>query len=66
MEILANNLDPKEWLVNNEWPDLPVDSDAFPHYTKLSEIMLQFAKEYHADQLLKSARKEETKFKKYL
>jgi hypothetical protein len=55
-----------DWLDRNEWPDLAVDSDAFSHYTQMSKIMEQYAREYHAKQLEKARKKEETKFKKFL
>ena len=56
----------KDWLEENEWPDIPVDSDAYSHYTNLSELLEQFAKEYHQKQLIKWALVEESRFKKYL
>jgi hypothetical protein len=55
-----------DWLDRNEWPDLAVDSDAFSHYTQMSKIMEQYAREYHAKQLEKARKNEETKFKKFL
>ena len=55
-----------EWLNKNEWPEMHVYSDAFSHHTMLSSIMEQYAREYHAKQLEKARKKEETKFKKFL
>ena len=55
-----------DWLDRNEWPDLAVDSDVFSHYTQMSKIMEQYAREYHAKQLEKARKNEETKFKKFL
>ena len=49
------SIESKDWLNNNEWPDVPIDSDAYAHYTYLSELMEQFAKEYHENQLTKYA-----------
>lgn len=54
------------WLDKNEWPDLPVDSTAFSHYTMLSKIMEQYAREYHVDKLKQAKNQEETKFNEYL
>ena len=45
----------KEWLDRNEWPDIPIDSSAYSHYTYLSELLEQFGKEYHEKQLVKYA-----------
>jgi|TARA_B100000768_G_scaffold91507_1_gene85661 hypothetical protein len=56
----------KEWLNKNEWPDVAVDSDAFSHYTQLSKIMEQYAREYHAKKLGQAKKQEETKFNEYL
>ena len=56
----------KEWLNKNEWPDVAVDSDVFSHYTKLSKIMEQYAREYHAKKLGQAKKQEETKFNEYL
>lgn len=56
----------KEWLNKNEWPDVAVDSDAFSHYTKLSKIMEQYAREYHVKKLGQAKKQEETKFNEYL
>ena len=56
----------KEGLDRNEWPDIPVDSDAYSHYTHLSELMEQFAKEYHEKQLVKYAIVQRSKFNKFL
>tara|TARA_B110000305_G_C19045423_1_gene450190 strand:+ start:415 stop:594 length:180 start_codon:yes stop_codon:yes gene_type:complete len=56
----------KEWLNKNEWPDVAIDSDAFSHYTKLSKIMEQYAREYHAKKLGQAKKQEETKFNEYL
>lgn len=55
-----------DWLNKNEWPDLPVDSTAFSHYTMLSKIMEQYAREYHVDKLKQAKNQEETKFNEYL
>lgn len=60
------SLEAKNWLAENEWPDLPVDSDAFSHYSTMSKLMDQFAKEYTKQALVKWAKVEETKFNKYL
>lgn len=59
-------MEAKEWLNKNEWPDIHVDSDAFSHYTKMSKIMEQFAKEYHAEKLDNARKKEETQYNKFL
>ena len=56
----------EEWLNKNEWPEMHIYSDAFSHHTLLSRIMEQYAREYHAKQLEKARKKEETKFKKFL
>jgi hypothetical protein len=61
MEIEA-----KKWLNENEWPDNNIDSDAFSHYTKMSSIMEQYAREYHAKKLEEARKKEVTQFKKFL
>lgn len=55
-----------DWLDKNEWPDIPVDSTAFSHYTMLSNIMEQYAKEYHAGELEKARKREITKFNQFL
>lgn len=55
-----------EWLDKNEWPEMPIDSDAFSHYTMLSNIMEQYAKEYHARELEKASKREITKFNQFL
>ena len=55
-----------DWLDKNEWPDLAVDSDAFSHYTKMSKIMEQYAKEYHAKKLEEARKVEVTQFSKFL
>ena len=55
-----------KWLTENEWPDLPVDSDAFSHYTTMSTLMDQFAKEYHENELIKYAIIQKSKYKKFL
>ena len=55
-----------DWLDKNEWPDLAVDSDAFSHYTQMSKIMEQYAKEYHAKKLEEARKKEITEFNKFL
>jgi len=55
-----------EWLDRNEWPDLPVDSSAFSHYTHMSKIMEQYAREYHTAQLEKSRKREQTRFNNFL
>lgn len=60
------SIESKEWLNSNEWPDVPIDSDAYSHYTYLSELMEQFAKEYHEKQLTKYALVTKTKFNKFL
>ena len=59
-------LESKEWLEKNEWPYIPVDSDAYSHYTHLSELLDQFGKEYNQKQLVKWAIVEKSKFKKFL
>ena len=51
-----------DWLDKNEWPDLAVDSDAFSHYTQMSKIMEQYAKEYHAKKLEEARKVELTKY----
>lgn len=55
-----------DWLDKNEWPDLPVDSSAFSHYTLMSKIMEQYAKEYHAEKLEHAKKLEITQFNKFL
>ena len=55
-----------DWLDKNEWPDLPVDSAAFSHYTLMSKIMEQYAKEYHANKLEQARKTEVTQFNKFL
>ena len=55
-----------EWLNKNEWPDLPVDSSEFSHYTQMSKIMEQYAKEYHAKRLEEARKQELTKYTKFL
>ena len=55
-----------DWLNKNEWPDLAVDSDAFSHYTKMSKIMEQYAKEYHTKKLEEARKQELTKYTKFL
>ena len=55
-----------DWLDKNEWPDLPVDSSAFSHYTLMSKIMEQYAKEYHAEKLEQARKREVTQFNKFL
>ncbi len=60
------SIESKVWLNDNEWPDIPIDSDAYSHYTHLSELLEQFAKEYHENQLVKYATIQKTKFKKFL
>lgn len=55
-----------DWLDRNEWPDLAVDSDAFSHYTQMSKIMEQYAKEYHARKLEEAREKEIIKYTKFL
>tara|TARA_R110000737_G_scaffold342186_2_gene366765 strand:+ start:933 stop:1118 length:186 start_codon:yes stop_codon:yes gene_type:complete len=56
----------KKWLEENEWPDLPVDSDAFSHYTTMSKLMDQFAKEYHHRALVKWSIVESASFNNHL
>ena len=53
-------------LDKNEWPDLAIDSDAFSHYTQMSKIMEQYAKEYHAKRLEEARKQELTKYTKFL
>ena len=60
------SVESKDWLDRNEWPNIPIDSDAYSHYTYLSELMEQFAKEYHEKQLVKYALVTKTKFNKFL
>lgn len=55
-----------DWLDKNEWPDLAVDSDAFSHYTQMSKIMEQYAKEYHTKKLEEARKVELTKYTKFL
>ena len=55
-----------DWLDKNEWPDQPVDSSAFSHYTLMSKIMEQYAKEYHAEKLEQARKTEITQFNKFL
>ena len=55
-----------DWLDKNEWPDLAIDSDAFSHYTQMSKIMEQYAKEYHAKKLEEARKVELTKYTKFL
>lgn len=63
---MSSSFKASDWLEENEWPDLPVDSDAFSHYSTMSKLMDQFAKEYHQKALVKWAKVEESKFNKYL
>ena len=63
---MKSNLKAKDWLAENEWPDIPVDSDAFSHYTNMSKLMDQFAKEYHHNALVKWAIVEGASFDKHL
>jgi hypothetical protein len=60
------SIESKDWLDRNEWPNIPIDSDAYSHYTYLSELMEQFAKEYHEKQLVKYELVTKTKFNKFL
>ena len=55
-----------EWLNKNEWPEMPIYSDAFSHHTMLSSIMEQYAKEYHANKLELARKREVTQFNKFL
>ena len=55
-----------DWLDKNEWPDLAIDSDVFSHYTQMSKIMEQYAKEYHAKRLEEARKQELTKYTKFL
>lgn len=55
-----------EWLSKNEWPEMPIYSDAFSHHTMLSSIMEQYAKEYHAKKLEEARKREITQFNKFL
>jgi len=56
----------EDWLDKNEWPDLAVDSSAFSHYTMMSKIMEQYAKEYHVNKLKEARKIEETQFNNFL
>jgi hypothetical protein len=47
----------KKWLNDNEWPNLPVDSDAFSHYTTLDILMEEYAKHYMKEKLEDIAKK---------
>ena len=54
----------KDWLQQEEWENVAVDSEKFSHYTTLDIILEEYAKVY-----LKSKLKEidkNTKLKKYL
>ena len=54
----------KEWLKENEWSNLPVESEQWSHYTMMDTIMEEYAKYY-----LKNKMKEidnTTFLKKYL
>ena len=54
----------KDWLEQEEWENVAVDSQKFSHYTTLDIILEEYAKVY-----LKSKLKEiekNTKLKKYL
>jgi hypothetical protein len=59
-------MDVKEWLDKNEWPDEPIESDAYSHYTFMSQIMLKFAKEYHVHKLESAKRQEAVTIKKFI
>ena len=50
-------IEAKKWLNENEWPDNSIDSDAFSHHTKMSTIMEQYAREYHAKKCRRSSKK---------
>ena len=41
----------KKWLNDNEWPNKPIDSDAWSHYTHLDVIMEEYAKHYMKEKL---------------
>ena len=36
----------KEWLKENEWSNLPVESEQWSHYTMMDTIMEEYAKYY--------------------
>lgn len=54
----------KEWLNENEWDNVNVDSTAYSHYTKLDKIMEEYAKHYLKEHLTHTSSK--IKFEKYL
>jgi hypothetical protein len=41
----------QKWLNENEWPNQPIDSDAYSHYTTLDILMEEYAKHYMKEQL---------------
>ena len=41
----------KKWLNENEWPNQPIDSDAYSHYTTLDILMEEYAKHYMKEKL---------------
>lgn len=41
----------KEWLDENEWDNVDVDSTIYPHSTKLDKIMEEYAKHYFKENL---------------
>ena len=44
-------LNPKEWLDENEWDNVPIESTAFSHYTTLDTLMEEYAKYYMKEKL---------------
>ena len=36
----------KEWLKENEWDNVPVESEQWSHYTMMDTIMEEYAKYY--------------------
>ena len=37
-------LNPKEWLDENEWDNVPIESTTFSHYITLDTLMEEYAK----------------------
>lgn len=54
----------KEWLDENEWDNIPIESVAFSHYTMLDTLMEEYAK-YYLKEKLKEIEKQ-TKVNKFI
>ena len=57
-------LNPKEWLDENEWDNVPIESTAFSHYTMLDTLMDEYAKYYLKEKLKEIERT--TKLNKFI